>query len=244
MERALPFFSIIVPTRNRQERLVACLHSMAMLDYPRNLFEIVVVVDGGTVPPVEQLASLHKMIELTILTQSQAGPAAARNNGARHAKGEYLVFTDDDCAPMPDWLSKLAESFSMHSDCGLGGQTVNALPLNRYSVANQFLMDFIYAVYNTAPDGARYFASNNIAVPAQMFRAIGGFSESYSRAAGEDRDFCRKWRFHGYCLLSVPEAVIRHAHDLTLAGFIRQQFNYGRGSCLYHLLAAGEGGKT
>jgi len=234
MEQKLPFFSIIVPTRKRPELLVACLQAMARLEYPRDLFEIVVVVDGGKVPSGEQLASLQTMIDLTILTQSHAGPAAARNNGARDAKGEYFVFTDDDCMPMPDWLSKLAEGFLMNPDCAIGGRTVNALPNNRYSAASQFLMDFLYADYTTAPADARFFASNNIAVPAALFRTIGGFSESFTRAAGEDRDFCLKLRMHGHCLVYVQEAVIRHAHDLTFAGFLIQQFNYGRGSFLYH----------
>lgn len=242
--REMPFFSIIVPTRNRPEKLVACLLAMAKLDYPRDLFEIVVVVDGGAAPPGEQLASLSLGIDLTILTQTHAGPAAARNHGARQARGEYLAFTDDDCLPMPEWLTKLAEGFLVNPCCAIGGRTVNAIPGNRYSTASQFLMDFLYSSYNTASNGARFFASNNLALPADLFRAIGGFSENYPRAAGEDRDFCRKWRQHGYSMVYVSEAIVRHAHDLTLTGFIRQQFNYGRGSFLYHLLAQGEGGKT
>ena len=246
MGREFPFFSIIVPTRNRPELLVACLHSMAMLEYPRDLFEIVVVVDGGTVPSGEQLASLHTMIDLTILTQSHAGPAVARNNGARHAKGEYFVFTDDDCVPMPDWLLKLAEGFLVYPDSVLGGRTINALLLNRYSAASHYLMEFLYTFYNPEPGKARFFASNNIALPAAVFQAIGGFSAKYPRAGGEDRDFCRQLQQHGYRLVYVPEAIIRHAHDLTIAGFFWQQFNYGRGSCIFNRSAGGrrENNKT
>jgi GT2 family glycosyltransferase len=242
MEAEYPFFSIIVPTHNRPKQLLSCLGSIARLDYPRNRLEVIVVADGCEVPPGEQIDLLRETIALTILSQSQAGPAAARNSGALNAKGDYLIFTDDDCMPLPNLLKEFARGFSTHPNSVLGGRTINALPLNPFSSASHYLMEFLYDYYNAPPGETRFFASNNLAAPLRLFRDMGGFSEHYALAAGEDRDFCRRWRRNGYGLVHVPEAVIEHAHELDLVSFIRQQFNYGRGGCRYHLKAQDDRG--
>ena len=52
--------------------------------------------------------------------------------------------------------------------------------------------------------------------------------------ASEDRDLCDRWRASGRGLRSAPDAVVRHAHDLDLPGFVRQHVAYGRGAARYH----------
>ena len=66
-------------------------------------------------------------------------------------------------------------------------------------------------------------------MPAEQFRRIGGFSEAFPLAAGEDYDFCHRWQHAGLEAAYAPEAVVRHAHALTAGSFCRQHFNYGRG---------------
>src|SRR5262249_51289146 len=66
----------------------------------------------------------------------------------------------------------------------------------------------------------------------------GGFSETFPLAAGEDHDFCHRWQHEGWETVFVPEAVVRHNHQLTLRGFGRQHFNYGRGLYLCRRLIA------
>ena len=107
-----PFFSIIVPTFDRQEPLAACVQAMRRLDYPRNRFEIIIVDDGSPVPMMVSGHHLQDDGTITVLRQLNAGPASARNKGAQHARGDILAFTDDDCTPTPQWLRELAQSFT------------------------------------------------------------------------------------------------------------------------------------
>jgi GT2 family glycosyltransferase len=79
-------------------------------------------------------------------------------------------------------------------------------------------------------------------MPASRFRELGGFdAASFRLAAGEDRDFCARWRERGWPLRQVNAAVIHHFHQMTLPKFWRQCFGYGRGACTFHRLEAMRG---
>jgi GT2 family glycosyltransferase len=234
-----PRFSIVIPTYNRPEQLAVCLQACARLDYPRDCFEVIVVDDGGVEPLDGIVAHFHGTLTLKVLQQENAGPAAARNRGASEAAGEFLAFTDDDCAPAADWLKSLGKHCVASPDCAVGGRTVNALTGNVYSTASQLLISYLLSFYNAIPDNARFFPSSNLAFPAKQFRAVGGFDMTYLRAAAEDRELCDRWRHLGHRMIYVSEAVVYHAHALTFRTFLRQHFHYGQGAFCFHRIRAG-----
>src|SRR5204863_3960920 len=92
-----PRSTIVVPTHERPAALAACLESLVALDYPREDFEVVVVDDGGRTPLEPLLDPVRNRLDVRLVRQERAGPAAARNAGAEHAQGDLLLFTDDDC---------------------------------------------------------------------------------------------------------------------------------------------------
>jgi glycosyltransferase involved in cell wall biosynthesis len=224
----LPSFTVVVPTRGRPEPLTACMEALARLDYPTDRFEAV-VVDDGSAAPIEPLGRGPEA--LRVVRQPHAGPAAARNTGAAHADGEFLAFTDDDCLPRPDWLRAFAVAFQATPDHLLGGRTVNALPANPFASASQQLIDYLYEYYDGSEGRARLFTSNNMAVRRSRFMDARGFDTRFPRAGGEDREFCHRWG--GGRATYVPDAVVDHAHDLTLRTFLRQHYNYGRGGSAF-----------
>lgn len=230
MTEQVPAFSVVVPTYARPERLARCLDALATLDYPRDNYEVVVTDDGSPAPLDEVAASFQGRLDLTMLRQVNAGPAAARNASAGAAKHEYLAFTDDDCMPRPGWLKGFAAGFAQEPRALLGGQTENALADNIYARTSQQLVDYLYDYYGAASGGAPFFTSNNMAVPRADFMALGGFDRSFPLAAGEDREFGLRWRDRIGPIRFVPDAVVDHAHALTLVRFWRQHANYGRGA--------------
>ena len=237
MMTARPFFSIIIPTYNRPERLASCLEAIALLNYPRDRFEVVVVDDGSKTSLDKVVAPLENKIDLKLLRQENAGPAAARNKGAEVAQGEFLTFTDDDCQPTPNWLDCFATSFEDAPEAMIGGKTINALDNNLFSSASQKLIDYLYEYYNPAKGKDAFFASNNIAMPAANFKALNGFDVSFPLAAAEDRDFCDRWNAQ-YPMLYLPQAQVNHYHKLSLVSFWKQHFGYGRGAFCFHRLRA------
>jgi glycosyltransferase involved in cell wall biosynthesis len=233
-----PRFSIVIPTYSRQERLASCLQSLARLDYPRDRFEVVVVDDGSETPPKTVVDEFRDRFDVVLLTQSHQGPATARNNGAAWANGQFLAFTDDDCEPDSQWLNALASTFTEKPDAAVGGCTLNALHDNRCSSASQMLVDYLCSYYNADPHKAVFFTSNNLALPANRFRTIGGFDTTFSCAAGEDREFCDRWLNRGYQMIYAPEAVVRHSHFLGYRTFCKQHFNWGRAAFHFHQVRA------
>jgi glycosyltransferase involved in cell wall biosynthesis len=215
-----PFCSVVVPTRDRPTQLRIGLESLARLDFPHDRFEVIVVDDGGAAPLDSLLASFRGTIDVRLLRQDWTGPAAARNFGAARARGELLAFTDDDCAPRRDWRARREDA--------IGGLTVNALPANRYSTAAQMIIDAGYAQRNYDSSAFPFFTANNLAVPAEGFRQLGGFDSRY--ITSEDREFCARWAGRGWRIAYEPEAVVEHSHPLTFWRFCRLYFAYGCGA--------------
>jgi GT2 family glycosyltransferase len=229
----LPFFSVIIPTYERPGPLASCLERLARLDYPRERFEVIVVDDASTSPPRDLVKRFRDSLDVRLLEQERnTGPAGARNFGATHARGEFLAFIDDDCEACAGWLRALAAAFYRMPDCIIGGRTLNLLTQNPYSETSQLIIEVVYSHFNTDAEDARFFASNNFAVPAERFRAVGGFDETFKTS--EDREICARWRSRGLGLAYAPEAVIHHAHRLNLLTLWRQHFGYGRGALRFH----------
>jgi glycosyltransferase involved in cell wall biosynthesis len=234
MNHQQPLFSVIIPTYNRPEQLAQCLDSLTRLDYPRQDFEVI-VVDDGSKTPLKSVVTRYNQLKLTLIQQANAGPAAARNTGAKCAHGKYLAFTDDDCTPAPNWLTTLAHRFAATPNCMIGGQTFNTLWQNPYSTASQLLVDYLYIFHQTSLPQLHFFTSNNLSLPTEIFRILGGFDTTFTLAAGEDRELCDRWLHHGYEMIYASEVQIYHAHQLTLASFWRQHFNYGRGAFYFQV---------
>ena len=232
MSETDPIFSIIIPTYNRPEMLSSCLGSLTKLDYSSDRFEVIVVDDGSVVPLGQVTESFKNETRVVLLSRENGGPAVARNTGIAAARGKYFAFTDDDCMPDRGWLKELEICLERDSCVMVGGRTMNALISNPYTVASQLIVGLVYEHYNSNPSAARFFASNNIAVPAEAFRAIGGFDPVFRTS--EDRDACDRWLACGYRMVYAEKAIIYHAHDLSFKQFWRQHVNYGRGALRFN----------
>lgn len=240
MDPGKPLFSVVVPTFGRPEQLSACLQALASLDFPRDRFEVI-VADDGCPAETERVVRDFSRLNIQLVKQAHSGPAAARNAGVARARGKYLAFTDDDCAPDRSWLRVLEPILRVSPGAAIGGKTVNSVKHSVYSEASQVLIDYLYSYFNGAPAEARFFTTNNMALAAEKFRAIGGFDASFPLAAAEDREFCERWRENGLDLVYVEDAVVYHGHYLTFRSFCQQHFNYGRGALHLHRVRARNG---
>jgi len=230
----------VIPTRDRPDQLAQCLVALAQLAPPDGSFEVVIVDDGSSPPIDSVLASAPSELVLEPVRAGGGGPARARNAGAAAARGRYLAFVDDDCRPEPEWLRAMERRFALDGGTCIGGLIVNALPGNACSSASQLLVDFLYETFESP--SVRFFCSNNLCVPAAEFLAQGGFDVAFPLPAGEDRDFCSRWQEAGGGMTFAPEAVVLHAHPMSLRGFWRQHFRYGRGAYHFHARRASRTG--
>jgi GT2 family glycosyltransferase len=232
----MPAAAVVIPSFNRPAALEACLTALSAQDAPD--FEII-VVDDGSPTPLDTVCA--RFPNTRCIRQDNAGPAAARNRGARAADAAFVAFTDDDCRPRPDWLTQLRVAHGGDATRLVGGLVANGLPQNAFSTASQDICDFLYDWFGSSPGGMPFFTSNNIGCDAAAFHAMGGFDETFPRAAAEDREFGIRWRETTGALVYAPEAVIDHFHALTFRRYWRQHANYGHGAHHLHTVLEARG---
>ncbi len=110
-----PFFSIIVPTLNEQRFLPNLLKSLVAQDMKD--FEVI-ISDGNSTDKTIHVANLYKkkIPELRVLEHTRAGLPWQRNQGAKHAKGNWLLFIDADTILLPYCLSRLQVLLKKHKE--------------------------------------------------------------------------------------------------------------------------------
>src|SRR5437763_16556472 len=99
--------TIIIPTFNGASRIERCL--LALRHQQAECEIETLVVDDGSTDSTADVVGRYPSVRL--IQQNNAGPAAARNRGAREARGDVLLFTDDDCEPAPGWLHAMLAHF-------------------------------------------------------------------------------------------------------------------------------------
>lgn len=240
VESALPDgLSVVVPTYERPERLARCLAALASADTSSLDVEVIVVDDGSAVAPTAAIEAVSDRIDVRLHSQDNAGPAAARNTGARLARYEYLAFTDDDCTPHERWPVEIHRAVRDDRDALVGGRTENAVD-SVCSEASQDLVDALYR-WQEAHDGPGFWTSNNLACSRRIFLDIGGFDETFPLPAGEDRELGARWQRSGRPLRLAAGATVDHHHSMSLAQFWRQHHNYGRGASRFREVLADDG---
>lgn len=215
-----PGVSVVVATRNRAASLDRLLGAIAaQVDCPVP-FEVV-VVDDGSDDETPSVVARHGHVYLRM---HHVGPAAARNAGWRAARGEVIVFTDDDCVPAPTWLAGVVTGFLAADVDGVGGGVV---PL-----VHGFYEDFSHAErladHGIAPDGSvRYLVTANAAYRRDALERVDGFDETFPRPAGEDVDLSARVVGTGGCLVLAPDAVVAHDYRRGLRPLVRTYWRHG-----------------
>ena len=196
--------SVVIPTRDRPRELERCLQALTGLSTPRESFEVIVVDDGSDPPVAPVVEKFGSKLDVVCARHPEPrGPAAARNTGAARATGSLLVFTDDDCTAAPGWVAALEKAAGAPAADGanggtlVGGRVENALPENPFSAASQQLVSYLYAYGAETGPRFQFFCTNNLAIRADAFHALGGFDAGFPSAAGEDREFCNRFAAAG-----------------------------------------------
>jgi GT2 family glycosyltransferase len=193
------FFSVIVPTCDRDAELALCLERLAPGDQilAAESYEVI-VTDDGINSMTEKL--LRTKFPWARWTQGpRRGPAANRNHGAAQARGEWLVFTDDDCLPAVHWLSA-------YEAAAQGRPGTDVLEGRTLACGVRASIDM------EAPVNAHggFLWSCNFAIRRRLFESLEGFDAGFPGPTMEDVELCLRLRQRGVELSFVEQAVVEH----------------------------------
>ena len=247
----LPFISIINPIRNVERTLETNLKHLLDIDYNKDKMEIVFGDGGSTDKTIEILREWQKrysMIKVVVVPNSKS-PGEARNAALKIAKGDYILFTDGDCAPRKDWAKKLLEPFFKDPKIGMVGGEIHTLrtdpnnDVEAYCEQTKFLTvagrcllteeGYYPGIMKDLPHEVNgnihspFFATANAAVSKEASDAIG--REFWHEITSEDVDFSLRILKKGFKLYYKPSSIVDHMHRVTLAAYCKQLYGYGFG---------------
>ena len=220
--------SIIVPVFNRPDETKELLESISLQNY-RDDIEVLIVEDGSTVTCEEVVSLYSEQLSMRYVRQDNAGPAEARNNGARRARGRYLYFLDSDCTLPANFLSVL-KTYVGESGVQCFGTRDSAhvffTPMQKaisYSMTSLFTTGGIRGKAGKKMD-TFYPRSYSMGVLKSAFDAVDGFSDM---RYGEDVDLSMRLRESGYELGLMGDTFVYHKRRTTLKSFFKQTFCSG-----------------
>ncbi|MEO6520463.1 MAG: glycosyltransferase [Mucilaginibacter sp.] len=190
--------SVIIPTCNRNDLLSKCLDRLAPETQTVDGQYEVIITDDSKDNLAKSLIE-EKYTWAKWIPGPKQGPAANRNNGAKHATGEWLVFIDDDCLPQKNILNEYKQSISSYPD-------ILAYEGRIYVDDKQtsFLQES--PVNNTGG----YFWSCNICIQKLAFEKVGGFDSNFPFAAMEDVDFFMRLKINNIKNKFLYDAAVIH----------------------------------
>ncbi|MGH7233251.1 MAG: glycosyltransferase [Nitrospiraceae bacterium] len=210
--------SIIIPVFNKVELTQQCLVHLAKTTTHIE-YEVIIVDNASTDDTAGFLATLSGDVQI-IRNAQNVGFAKACNQGARAAKGRYLVFLNNDTIPCEGWLTALVDEVETHLDTAVVGSKLLYPDGTIQHAGVVFSREglFPYHVYRGVP--ADLLAVNRrrefqcvtaacLLVRPDIFNAVGGFDEGY-RNGFEDVDFCLKIRKRGGHIIYQPQSVLYH----------------------------------
>lgn len=231
----MPYLSVVLPTYNRQSRLRRVLAALERQTYPLDAFEVIVVSDGSTDETNDYLSNIHTPLQLKAILQPNAGPAAARNNGVRHANGEIILFLDDDVIPTDALVAEHANVHTSQLGVVVLGPMLSPPDFQMFPWVKweQAMLGKQYDAMNKghfAPT-ARQFYTGNTSLPVALFRQAGGFDERFRRA--EDIELAYRLADHGACFQFHPQAVGNHYAERSFRSWLETPYAYGRNDVIF-----------
>ena len=248
-----PEISILLPTYDRAVTLERCLHALLQQRTKRS-FEVIVVDNAPHSGYTRE--SVARFPQVRLIVEPRQGLSCARNAGIGAARGEIIVFTDDDTRAAPDWLENLVAPFSARPE--VAAVTGKTLPMKLETEAEQLFEAYgglgggtAAAEFDSEWLGAKLWwlplwqmgTTANAAFRASVFGdpAVGVMDERLGAGspvgAWEDLYLFYRILRAGYVVVYEPRAEVQHAHRQGLAQLSKQLQAYRRGEVAFCLLA-------
>ena len=224
--------TVIVPVHNRELTIQPLMESLQKLDYDRNKVEVI-VVDGNSTDKTQEIV---KKYPVKLIVEKRKGLNLARNTGIKSSTGEIIAFTDSDCIVPPNWITKIVENFKDPKVSCVGGSAKGLETdfISQYA-DNSVVRLMPFFTKREELDSVKPFfrhpAGCNMAFRRKVAEDVGYFDENI-KYGFDEVEFTDRVCKAGYKMVLDPEVVVWHKHRSSLKDFLKQNFQYGKGSGL------------
>jgi len=248
--------SLIVCTYNRDKYIGEMLMRIAGESYPPERYEIVLVDNNSTDRTADcckAFAGSHPEIHFRYILEREQGLSNARNRGIREARGDILVFLDDDAFVAPGYLTHLERALEQHPDAAAFGGRIR--PLFETGEVPRWLCKWNYSWVSALDAGDKdlrmkdqYPIGANMGFRRSTFERCGGFSPSLGRKGknmmgGEEKDLFLRIRKAGLAIYYFPDVQVQHVipESRTTRDYI---IRYAQGVGASEYIRCRQAGKT
>ncbi len=210
--------SVVIPAHNNGAQLRSCLRSLQESDFRE--YETIVVDDGSSENISTSAAKFDaRFVRLT----TRRGPGAARNCGARLARGEYLLFLDSDVCVQADTLARIVAAFAADAtvDAVFGSYDAQPTVANFISQYRNLMHHFVHQTAN--PEASTFWAGCG-AIRRAVFLDSGGFDAEYDRPAVEDIELGMRLRRAGARIRIDKRVLVTHQKHWTFWSMLETDF--------------------
>lgn len=238
-------FSVVIPTWNRCEVLNRTLEALLNQDSAPP-FEILVVDDGSQDETARAVFRLQERAGIPVhyFYQPNRKQGAARNLGARHARGDWLLFLGDDTIPSPQLVAAHDSTHArLDPDPGVSRTTVIGYttwpPHFRRSRFLEYIGEYGWQfgfalIENPLDVPFNFFYTSNLSLSRHRFVEEGGFDESFQDYGWEDIELSLRLKRAGMRIAYAADAVAYHDHPTDLRSFAARQRKVGRSAWSFH----------
>ena len=219
-------YSVIVPVFNRPEEvneLLASLCRQTLKD-----FEVIIVEDGSDVESRDVCQQYANRLDIIYYAKENGGPGLARNTGAEHASGEYLIILDSDVVLPEGYLQAVDDELRRQPADAFGGPDAAHPDFTPVQKAISYSMTSFFTTGGIRGGKKKldkfYPRSFNMGIRRDVYSQLGGFSRM---RFGEDIDFSYRICESGHSTRLFPEAWVWHKRRTDFRKFYRQVYNSG-----------------
>lgn len=205
-------------TYNRAHLLGRVLEACFEQTFSSDAYEVVLVDDGSSdeTPRIIEAAGERATCPFTVVTQSNAGLARARNAGIACARGERIIFIDDDVLPIPAFVAAHMAAHRHAPYAIVRGAVINTRSFERLPTPT----------WTPANYSGNFFWTSNVSLPLETLRRVGNFSEAFHEYGWEDIELGLRLRAARVAAVFNRYAVAFHykprARSDDVAGMLRR----------------------
>jgi glycosyltransferase involved in cell wall biosynthesis len=216
--------SVVIPVSNGEGTLGAQLEALAGQTY-RGAWEVIVADNGSTDRSREVARSFSDILPGLLVVDASHHPGAshARNVGTSYARGDFILFCDDDDVVSAGWVEAMAEAGRSYDVVG-GSLEMHLLNEYRRSSSWNSPRDRLPVVLQFLP----FASGSNCGVQASVLQSLGGFDAGWT-GSGQDVDLCWRAQLASYRLGYAPDAVVHSRIRTGVRAMWRQAYQRGRG---------------